>query len=289
MKEDDVIIEDQATTVPNQEEENRVIDDSKIFVEVLLGGTRQIILDYKEKHKWKKLSTQKIADKAGSSYTTINGILNGSIEGIKLETVLEISRRLDGPSKIKELLEKVKKSEVQSVRKSYYYLMGESEHIMSPKIERFLSDPTCAKIIWAAYSRKNTTRDEIASRMGDEGVESLDLLLKEEVVHEVEGKIIGLSEGIFGGFQAALGQLNALSKICRPKKKYNLVCSASRSVTKDCAKKFYNKLEALFNEFVKESDLPENRGDHHVALGVVMSRFFENLPEVQTNDNNLIQ
>ena len=255
----------------------------KAFMEALIGGLRLVILEYKENHKGKGFSTQDIAGEANSSYTTINNILGGKMSSMKLETALEISKRLEGPADIGELLAKFQREQDGTSP----HIMFPTDDIMSEKMRTFARrDHIYARIIWAALNCQHTTREEITHDIGQIGLDALEVLLREGILKEEQGVVMGFREREYGrNLEDTREDLQFLVQCWKPNKEGNLACMTSKGVTKEFAKRIYGRLYEVFQEFDEGSDLPENEGEVHIAIGLVMSNFLQNLKK---NENNKV-
>ena len=271
-------------TTEEQKNSPESSNNAKAFIEALIGGLRLVILEYKENHKGKGISTQDIAGEAKSSYTTINGILGGKHSSMKLETILQISERLEGPTSIGELLAKFQREQRDGASP---HIMFPTNDVMSEKMKYFVKrDHIYSRVIWAALNSQHTTREEIAHGIGQVGLDALEVLLKEGILKEEQGAIMGFREREYGmDFEDTRRYLQILTQCWEPNKEGNLACVASKGVTKEFAKRIYGRLYEVFQEFDEGSDLPENEGEVHIAIGLVMSNFLKNLKK---NENNKV-
>ena len=62
------------------------------------------------------------------------------------------------------------------------------------------------------------------------------------------------------------------------------------AVSREFAERSYDRLKEFYRGYLEESKRPENRGDVHVALGVLMKNFFNPLKDDDNeNDRQPIQ
>ena len=140
-----------------------------------------------------------------------------------------------------------------------------------------------AKIIWAALNCRHTTREEIEGDMGLHGLDALDELLDEGILKEEDGLIVGLHRSEYGAdMEYTREDLQTLTQLWRPYQAGNLGYVASRGLNMEFAKHIYGRLEEVFREYLEGAELPENRGDIHVGVGVIMSNFLKTVKKDET-------
>lgn len=250
--------------------------------ETLVNAVRTVVLNFEEMHSnAKKTSIQDIADKANSSYTTIREIKKGVLKNLSIKKALEISSRLNGPSTLEELLKANKNSnpeEVEELSKKYSHLFDYS--ILPTELDQLFGNKEFSKILWAAFSNKHITRDEIIYRWGKEGEDKMEFLLETEMVVEEDGLIKGVAEKAGGGPQTAIKELEVgLSsyKLSNSEKEENWVSFQTNSVNNAFIKSFREELRTFFKKFDEKSNSSEFYGNKQMFFGMIFDRYIEDL------------
>ncbi|MBI2519484.1 MAG: hypothetical protein HYV97_03680 [Bdellovibrio sp.] len=251
-----------------------------ISSEMLVNAVRGVILKFENTISC-KVSTQELADRANSSYTTIREIKNGVLKSMSVKKSLEISKRLGGPATLEELLkfaEIQNPKEVQDYKERFSHLL---DHAIMPRaFDEFVADKEFARIIWASFGNTFITREEIRTRWGTEGEDKLNQLLLAGIVAEDNGIIKGIADKAGAGLDSAYKQFEigySLYKKAHHKNKENWLTFQTNSVNAAFVSRFRERLRALFQEFSKESDLPESFGNKRMFFGMIFDRYMEDL------------
>jgi len=248
--------------------------------DVLVSAIQKVMTNFEERFG-DSLSLQDIADKTNSSYTTIREIKKGILKNLSVKKALEISKRLDGPVSLNELLEKSQSSpnpDISDVTQKYSHLF---EYALLPtQLDQLFGHKEFCKILWAAFSTKHILKSEILRRWGEEGQEKLNFLLEVGIVIDEGGLIKGVAEKAGGGPQTAIKELEvalAFYNILNSQKQENWVSFQTNSVNTQFIKKFREELRVLFRKFDELSNLPEFIGNEQMFFGMIFDRYVEDL------------
>ena len=240
-----------------------------ISSEALREAVRKVILDFEATHS--NETTQTIADKSLSSYTTILEIRMGTLKSLSIKKALEISNRLNGPQTLEGLL-KTTANDCQE------YSFLSNYDIYSNEIDSLFAHKDYQKLLWAAFGNGHITRSEIKDRGGSEGEERLDHLLDKGVVSEKNGVVKGVSESARGGALTALSALkNAIDywRLENHKRKENLAGIRTNNVNDKFISMFRKELIKLFKVFEEKSQEKDYIGDKRVFFGQIFDRYMD--------------
>ena len=244
----------------------------------LAESLKQVVSNH-EARSGGEMSTRQIADNAHTSHTTIHQIKKGTIKSISIRKALEISKRLGGPTELKELLKIVEKDnpeEAKAIGKKYADIM-EHTPMMESNFQKFINIEKYSQIIWAAYNKNHVTRGEILREYGQSGIESVNALIEKNVLKEENGFIKGMSQS--GGFiddNTTYKQIETVSKLCNPMvdtKKKTQAKIQFKSVNQDFIDKYKKEIQDIYKKFNKEADLPENAGGQHIFFSTLFGTF----------------
>lgn len=257
-----------------------------ITTENLVSAVQRVILDYEAQNG---LSTQAIADKAKSGYTTIREIKNGKLKSLSIKKSLEISKNLSGPSTLEELmsLSDISKEKAEDFKARFSHLFD--YNVMPEKYEDFVANKDFAKILWAAFGTSNITREEIRYRWGKEGEDRLEVLLDAGLVIEEDGLIKGVVEMAGAGIKSAYNQLGigyGLYNISHARKQENWVSFQTNSVNDKFITDMREVIRGVFKTFGEKSNAPEYIGNKRMFFGMIFDRFLEDL---NGNDGETLQ
>ena len=257
----------------------------EITSENLVLAVQKVILDF-ESNSTEKLSTQKVADKANSAYTTIRQIKNGSLKSLTAKKAIEISSRLEGPNKVSDLLKSIDANNLSNLAQEFSHLF---DYNMFPSdIEELLSNKEFTPIIWAAFGNSHITRDEIRFRWGQDGTDKTDLLIKAGLLLDDNGLIKGISDKAGGTIATAYKQAQigmSAYNIERSKTQENWMSFQTNSVSDAYIKEFREELRKLFIKFSEGTEKTENIGDKRVFFNIIFDRYMEDL----TNSGDKLQ
>lgn len=246
-------------------------DKVKVTSELLVSALQNVIVRFEEKKE--NVSIAEIAECAGSSYTTIREIKKGILKNLSAKKALDISQRLKGPTTIKDLLnfslEESREYDFDYGHLSDYTIKDES-------FEDFISDERFSRIIWAAFSNDNITREEIIYNWGKEGEEKLNYLLDNGVLIEDNGLIKGDSEKAGADHNSGYKQLGIAYKLYDVKNRENYENWSSlqtNNVNSLFIKEMREELVNLFKKFNNKSTELKYRGNKRMFLGLIFDRY----------------
>jgi len=245
--------------------------------EILVKAVGKVISTYQEKTPDNKPSVQDIADTTLSGYTTINEIMRGKLKNLSVKKALEISKRLNGPTDLAELVSLVdesKKSDAESFAKGFPHLYP--YEMQSTNFNLFFKDKDYARIIWAAFGNTNITREEIAYRWGEDGSNRLEILLASGLLIEKDGGIEGSTWALGGEIESAQWQfqtaLNLYSPINRERQE-NWISIQTQCVNNQFITEFREEIRQLFIKFNEKSNSSTYRGNKRMFFGAVFDRY----------------
>jgi predicted DNA-binding ArsR family transcriptional regulator len=250
--------------------------------ETLVQAVQYVLNDYENKFQdEEKPSLQQIADKANSGYTTINQIKRGTLKSLSIKKALEISQKLNGPGTLEDLIGLTNandNTEARAFNQNFSHLFN--YNLMPSGFEELIANRDFAKIIWAAFSTTNITRNEISYRWGKEGEDSLNFLLDKGYLKEEDGTIMGVAEQAAHGIESAYKQLGIgydLYNINHSKKQQNWVSFQTNSVNEDFIKDFREDLKDLFKKFDEKSNTEKYIGNKKMFFGMILDTYMDEL------------
>ena len=256
-------------------------------MEPLAEALNKVIREY-EKNCDGKPGTQKTADEADCAYTTIRNIKNGTLTSLSLRKALEISKRLNGPETLGDLMKKIEEDVpedegVKEYARKYSHLM-DYRLAGQDNFNYFAGHEKYAPIIWAAYSAGNIEKEEVVRKFGSE---ALEVLLKNGIVMEEDGMVKGRARSVVCDDMMVIhSQIGIMHrKITFPLEKGNWLSSQVASVTAEFKEEFVERLRDLFNEFKEKAAKAENRGTEYVFLGMMFDDFLKITSSGKDDDN----
>lgn len=255
----------------------------QITAQKLVSALQGVINSFENQHH-SKLSIQEIADISNSGYGTIRTIKNGSLKNISIKKALEISIRLNGPSKLEDLLGTLedKNENVQLYAKKFSHLF---KYNMFPKDQEDLfSNKDFAVILWSTFGNDHITLDEIRYRWGQEGIDKINFLVDVGMVKVEQGIAKGITENAGFGIESAYKQSNiglSLYDLNRSNKDENWISFQTESVNDKFIKNFREKLRELFNEFEEKSQLKSNKGSKRIFFNMTLDKYMEDLKDIK--------
>lgn len=249
--------------------------------EILVKAVARVISSYEDSATDSRPSIQDIADQALSGYTTINEIKRGKLKNLSVKKALEISKRLDGPKDLAELIALADETKVDEAKEFsrasmhlYPYLTQSKDH------EIFFKDKEYARIIWAAFDQTNITRQEITHRWGQEGIERLEILLDSGLLLEEDQLIKGNSSSANFSVDSAYQQLGHAYNMYNPHnraKEQNWASIQTQSVNDAFIQDFRETIRAVFLDFNEKSDTFKYRGNNRMYFGMLFDRYMPDL------------
>jgi hypothetical protein len=257
--------------------------------ESLITAVQNVIFSFEEgQSSAKKASIQDIADKTNSSYTTIRELKKGILKNLSVKKALEISTRLSGPLTLVDLLKQTDSSDVfetQEYSRRFSHLFDYS--VIPNNFEEIISNKEFSKIVWAAFSTKHISKEEISNRWGQEGLEKLEFLLSKEILINDNGIIKGVATQAASGILSTYKQLGigySLYNIENSKKEENWVSFQTNNVNKEFISEFREDLRSLFSKFNKKSNEPKFTGDKQMFFGMIFDKY---LNDTETKQGKL--
>ena len=252
----------------------------EIVTSNLVEAVQGVILAFEKAACENKLSIQDLADKANSSYTTIREIKKGVLKSLSVKKALEISRRLNGPQTIEELLSTGKEDEVDvdEISRKYSHLFD--YNILPHALYELFGNKKFSKILWAAFSTKHISKDEIELRWGQEGIDKLNYLLEVGLVKDDHGTIVGVTSSAGGAPSSAIKELQVGVTEYKPKNQrdeMNWVSFQTNSVNEKFVKEFREELRGMFRKFNKKVNDINYQGDRQMFFGMIFDTYLENL------------
>ncbi|PIP93498.1 MAG: hypothetical protein COW78_15070 [Bdellovibrio sp. CG22_combo_CG10-13_8_21_14_all_39_27] len=254
--------------------------------DVLVSAIQKVMTNFEERFG-DSLSLQDIADKTNSSYTTIREIKKGILKNLSVKKALEISKRLDGPKNLEELVKETKTAdpnEAQELSRRFSHLFD--FNMMPEKFDDLIANKDFSKILWAAFSVSHISRKEILYRWGKDGEDKLEYLLELGIVIEESGLIKGVAEKAGGDIKSAYKQLGigyGLYNIANAEKEENWISLQTNSVNLTFVQEFREDLRALFAKFDEKSNSSKYAGNKRVLFGMIFDRYLEDIHEEDLN------
>ena len=245
----------------------------------LAEALKEVVSNHEKYNGDGSMSTRQIADNASASHTTIHQIKKGTLKSISIKKALEISKKLGGPTELKELLKMVEKDnpeEADAIRKKYADI-AEHTPMVEGNFQKFINIEKYNRIIWAAYNKNHVTRDEILVEYGQSGLESVNVLIEKNVLREENGVIKGMSQS--GGLiddHTTYKQVETVAKLCNPlidTKKRTQAKIQFKSVNQDFIDRYKKEIHEITKKFNEEADLPENSGEQHIFFSTLFGTF----------------
>ena len=239
-------------------------------------------------------STKDIATKTGTSFPTINGIKKGTIQYISNEMILHISKKLNGPATIAEILSLAEKDNPdisKNLKEKYGTALNWA--IYDRDFMEMATQESYIMIIQAAYSSSGTTEEEVVHNLGMVGKKNLDILIeKEMVIKKDDGRIVGRSQGIgmIGPehirkfFQSTLSHYGSNRDTANNRIRFH-----TKSVNEKFQKMLQEEIDKFADFIIEEAKKPEYFGDRKLAIGMMACNFFDAPSGLDNNTKEPIQ
>jgi len=256
-----------------------------VKTEQLISAIQKIIFTFEDASSVTgKITTQDIADRSKSSYTTINEIKNGKLKHLSVKKALEISSNLGGPKDLTELMaltdEAEAVAEAREFARKFPHLYP--YEMQSQDQEQFMNDREYSRIIWAAFGNGNITREEIRYRWGQDGIDRLEIILASGLLIEEDQVIKGGSWAAGFSLDCTYKQLKHGVDLYRPlnrEKGENWVSFQTQSCNDDFISWFRGRIQSLFVEFNEKSNSFQYQGNKRMFFGMVFDRYMSDLAE----------
>lgn len=251
----------------------------------LVNALQKVITNFEEKNLDKNPSISQIAEYAGASYTTVREIKRGILKNLSIKKAIDMSRRLGGPTTIKELVG-YKEDECHEYKLKYEHL--EDYPLKEESFESLITNEKFSRIIWAAFSNNHITRTEIVEYWGIEGKEKLNYLLDKGILIEEDGLIKGDSEKAGGDHISAYKQLGIAYKYYNPKNRdqfQNWASLQTNNVNELFISEMRAELVEIFKKFDQKSNQTKYQGNKRMFLGMIFDRYMNESNQVENRGN----
>jgi hypothetical protein len=247
----------------------------------LSAALRRVMQDYETLFSDSdRPTTNDLADKTGSAPTTIRTIKNNSIKSLSFKKSLDISKKLNGPTSLEDLVNYNLPTSTDKTDKLDHI---EPYTALSTNFESLFDDTIVAKILILSYSNKNITRSFIKLHWGLEGIKKLDQLIEGGHLVEDNNKIMGLADGGLLSTKSAQKLISmGVSEFSfqRREMKKNWITFQSSNVNDKFIALWVEQLRSLFKKFNELAELEEYQGDTQMFMGLIFDSIIEDKGEV---------
>lgn len=164
-----------------------MLKDNERFSQI----AKEAILKYQESSASARSSLQVVADKTGTSYSTIRNILQNETP-ISYKMAKNILLRLSPNLTVRKLTEILGGSEASEFSHFYSNILDSS--LVDDKYEAYFKNENYFEILVRAFSNKGTSLQEIQYLFGILGVERSKKLIQAGLIIEKEGRLFGNSD-----------------------------------------------------------------------------------------------
>ena len=141
--------------------------------------------------KHRNLPVRVVASRVGIAATTFSRILEGGVKRPNFSHAIKIAKAANGndPEKLEDAINKCYPEMKRAFNDWKEIFKGNSDAcFVSNAGEKFLTDPKAHEIVIEAVSGDGVHRDKVLSERGEKGIEVLEVLKKEELLEEENGR-----------------------------------------------------------------------------------------------------
>jgi transcriptional regulator with XRE-family HTH domain len=224
---------------------------------------------YKKDHS--NLSGTQIAKRFNMSNSSLNRIENCDVRMPAIDQIIKILRGTGAKGDLLKYLDENYPIIAETYREAY---ASSNNEYIDLNLEYYLNDKNKFLIILLALSGNGTTREEISTEFGKQGIEELDFLTSKKLLVEKDGRV-GHNNTLFRTSTSTLKNLLSFSvessfKADQISENQNFISFyALRANRKKVSKKVVGILQDCEQQILEVLNDPENEGEDDIFFGLV--------------------